>query len=63
MLILFFQEIILANSSDSQSYDSWSKNTVPVYFKIRLFNWTNPESTSGEKVKPHFVEVGPYVYK
>lgn len=27
-----------------------------------MFNWTNPEKVLNLKVKPHFVEMGPYIF-
>ena len=27
-----------------------------------MFNWTNPEEVRNRNVKPHFVEMGPYVF-
>lgn len=33
-----------------------------MYLEIKLFNWTNPEQIQNLKVKPHFVEMGPYIF-
>lgn len=33
-----------------------------MYLKITMFNWTNPEEIHNSAVKPHFEEVGPYVF-
>lgn len=27
-----------------------------------MFNWTNPEAIHNKNIKPHFNEVGPYVF-
>lgn len=27
-----------------------------------MFNWTNPDEVENPEVKPHFVEMGPYVF-
>lgn len=33
-----------------------------MYLEIRLFNWTNPDQVHNHSVKPHFIEMGPYVF-
>ncbi|XP_014213282.1 protein croquemort-like isoform X2 [Copidosoma floridanum] len=63
----FFQNIIkqeLTLSPSSRSYKMWMKTPIPMYLKIRLFNWTNPaEVQKNPTVKPHFNQMGPYVFR
>lgn len=33
-----------------------------MYLKITMFNWTNPGDIRNPAIKPHFEEVGPYVF-
>lgn len=44
------------------NYNNWIKTPIPMYLKITMFNWTNPEAIHDPTVKPHFEEVGPYVF-
>lgn len=42
----------------------WKETPVPMYLKIYLFNWTNSGSfEQSTKEKPHFDEIGPYVFR
>ncbi|XP_065209537.1 protein croquemort-like [Planococcus citri] len=58
---------ILANqlvlTKDSQTGEVWSQNSVPIYFKVYMFNWTNPTQTLARKQKANFAEVGPYTFR
>ncbi|XP_065209535.1 protein croquemort-like [Planococcus citri] len=47
----------------SQSEHIWKENLVPIYFKVYMFNWTNPEETLAKKQKPNFQEIGPYTFR
>lgn len=46
----------------SLNYDNWIKTPIPMYLKITMFNWTNPHDIHNASVKPHFEEVGPYIF-
>ncbi|XP_011866286.1 PREDICTED: protein croquemort-like isoform X2 [Vollenhovia emeryi] len=46
----------------SLSYDFWVVTPIPMYFKFYMFNWSNPHE-SYEGAKPHFQEMGPYVFR
>ncbi|CAG5108740.1 Similar to crq: Protein croquemort (Drosophila melanogaster) [Cotesia congregata] len=47
----------------SQKYAMWEETPIPMYLEVYLFNWTNPQDFSlSSKVKPHFNELGPYVF-
>lgn len=46
----------------SLNYDMWVKTPIPMYLKFRLFNWTNPHELHNKSTKPHFKELGPYVF-
>lgn len=55
---------LLTLSSTSFTYDLWVETPIPMYLKFYMFNWTNPQkfyASSGEK--PHFQELGPYVFR
>ncbi|XP_034950523.1 protein croquemort-like isoform X2 [Chelonus insularis] len=54
-------ELIL--SPTSQSYLLWEKTPIPMYLKVYLFNWTNPHDFKNPESKPHFNELGPYVFQ
>ncbi|CAH2077138.1 unnamed protein product, partial [Iphiclides podalirius] len=45
----------------SRSFRDWVEPTVPLYFDVYLFNWTNPEMFPAEV--PDLVEVGPYRFR
>ncbi|XP_011300459.1 protein croquemort isoform X2 [Fopius arisanus] len=48
-------------SPTSKSFSIWKETPIPMYLKIYLFHWTNPQLI--RKEKPHFIEKGPYVFK
>ncbi|XP_067625977.1 protein croquemort isoform X2 [Eurosta solidaginis] len=54
---------ILPLTAGSFIYDKWVETPIPVYLHIYLFNWTNPEQVRIKRVKPHFEEIGPFVYR
>lgn len=55
---------ILTLTQSSISYDLWQETPIPMYFKFYMFNWTNShEFLTTYKVKPHFEEMGPYVFR
>ncbi|XP_017878842.1 protein croquemort-like [Ceratina calcarata] len=49
----------------SKAFEVWSDTSSlpPMYFKIRFFNWTNPEELRVPGSKPNLQEVGPYVFR
>lgn len=54
----------LTLSPTSKSFSMWKETPIPMYLKLYLYNWTNPEDFYvGSGVKPNFVEMGPYVFK
>lgn len=54
------QELVLRNGS--LNYNNWIETPLPMYLEIKMFNWTNPDQVQNLKIKPHFVEMGPYVF-
>ncbi|XKL67356.1 hypothetical protein PGB90_002847 [Kerria lacca] len=58
-----FGRLILSKSDNSESYTMWSSDTVPTYFRIYMFNWTNSESSLLNNEKPLLEEIGPYVFR
>lgn len=52
----------LSVTNSSRSFKIWKDIPIPIYMEFYFFNWTNPEATSAS-VKPHFVEIGPYVFR
>lgn len=57
---IFFQELALKQGS--QVYEKWLETPIPMYQKLWMYNWTNPEESLHGGVKPVFVEMGPYVF-
>ncbi|EFN81088.1 protein croquemort [Harpegnathos saltator] len=65
---IIFHQILqkgLALTPTSRSFDVWNdtSNLPPMYFNIYMFNWTNPQELKMHGKKPHFVQVGPYVFR
>ncbi|KAH0569073.1 protein croquemort-like isoform X2 [Cotesia glomerata] len=53
----------LSLTQTSEKYTMWKETPIPMYLEVYLFNWTNPQDFSVySKVKPHFNEMGPYVF-
>lgn len=52
-------------TTTSKAFEVWNDTSAlpPMYFKIRFFNWTNPEELRMPGKKPNFVELGPYVFR
>lgn len=46
----------------TEVYNNWMHATVPMYFDIYFWDWTNPEEIRNPNVRPHFVQKGPYVF-
>ncbi|KAL0103109.1 hypothetical protein PUN28_017444 [Cardiocondyla obscurior] len=60
--LLFTQ--LLTLTPTSFTYDMWAETPIPMYFKFYMWNWTNShECNSQSNVLPHFVEMGPYVFR
>ncbi|XP_011878460.1 PREDICTED: protein croquemort [Vollenhovia emeryi] len=53
----------LALSPTSRSFEVWKDTThlPPMFLKIYMFNWTNPEELNEKK--PHFNQLGPYSFR
>jgi scavenger receptor class B, member 1 len=47
----------------SVNYENWKETPIPIYLEIFFFNWTNPGDVTNHSIKPHFTEMGPYVFK
>uniref|UniRef100_A0A336LK52 CSON007932 protein n=1 Tax=Culicoides sonorensis TaxID=179676 RepID=A0A336LK52_CULSO len=59
---LINHELTLQNGTEN--YKNWIKTPFPMYFEVYMFNWTNPDQISEfPKIKPKFVEIGPYVFQ
>ncbi|XP_037820957.1 protein croquemort [Lucilia sericata] len=54
---------MLPLSPDSFMFSKWVITPVPLYLSFYLYNWTNPHLVNDTKVKPNFVEMGPYVFR
>lgn len=46
----------------TEAYKNWVAAPIPIYLTFYMFNWTNPEEIRNPHVKPHFAEMGPYVF-
>ncbi|XP_066601238.1 protein croquemort-like isoform X2 [Prorops nasuta] len=54
----------LTLSPTSKSFQIWEQTPIPMYLRIHMFNWTNyKEFYNKNGIKPHFVELGPYVFR
>lgn len=47
---------------NSKAYQLWKDTPMSLAIEFYMFNWTNPEDIYDPDIKPHFVEMGPYVY-
>lgn len=55
------QKLVIKNGS--VNYQNWIRTPIPMYLEVYLFNWTNPQDLDKfPTVKPHFEEMGPYVF-
>ncbi|KAF5308251.1 hypothetical protein FQR65_LT06244 [Abscondita terminalis] len=54
----------LALTNKSQSYEFWKETPIPMYLKVYMFNWSNPDDVikSKWKIKPILDQRGPYVF-
>ncbi|KAH8273707.1 hypothetical protein KR018_010262, partial [Drosophila ironensis] len=53
---------LLPLAPNSFVYKQWITTPIPLYSTLYLFNWTNPEDLGTAGVKPHFEQLGPYVF-
>lgn len=52
----------LALHESGPKYEAWTKTPVPVYYKVFIFNLTNPKAfMDGDR--PRVDEIGPYAYR
>lgn len=58
---LLYPQLVLKEGS--VNYDNWIETPIPIYLEIFMFNWTNPEEVHNLSTKPHFTEMGPYVFE
>jgi hypothetical protein len=54
------QGVLLVNGTEA--YERWRKLPLALYYKVYLFNVTNPEEVQNG-ANPIVQEVGPYVYE
>ncbi|XP_018398324.1 PREDICTED: protein croquemort-like [Cyphomyrmex costatus] len=57
---------LLTLTQTSFNFNMWVETPVPMYLKFYMFNWTNPHeflANASSGVKPHFQEMGPYVFR
>jgi scavenger receptor class B protein 1 len=60
--LIFVQLFTL--SPTSFTYSMWAETPIPMYLKFYMYNWTNAqEFYASSNVKPHFQEMGPYVFR
>ncbi|XP_058819875.1 protein croquemort-like [Topomyia yanbarensis] len=53
----------LVIKNGSVNYQNWIRTPIPMFLEIYMFNWTNPDELHRyPEVKPHFEEMGPYVF-
>ena len=51
---------LMTLTQTSFNFNMWVETPIPMYLKFYMFNWTNPHESG---VKPHFQEMGPYVFR
>lgn len=49
--------------SSARMFSAWKEPPVPIYLEVYIFNWTNPEDILKPNIKPHFEEIGPFVFQ
>jgi len=49
--------------NDSESTKKWMRVSVPIYFRIYVWDIKNPESFQREGLPPQLVEKGPYTFR
>jgi len=54
---------LLTLTPTSVTSEMWNKTPIPMYFKFYMFNWPNPQEFYASGIKPHFQEMGPYVFR
>ncbi|XP_076266681.1 protein croquemort-like isoform X2 [Rhynchophorus ferrugineus] len=54
--------MLLTMEPGSFSFTMWRENPIPLTLQVYLYNWTNPEQLFNRTVKPHFKQLGPYVF-
>lgn len=47
----------------TEVYNNWMESTVPMYFDIYFWDWTNAAEIRNPNVRPHFEQRGPYVFR
>lgn len=60
---LLYPQLILQNGT--MNFENWieTPETIELNFEIFMFNWTNADQVHNHSVKPHFAEMGPYVFR
>lgn len=60
---LLYPELTLKNGT--MNFENWieTPETIELNFEIFMFNWTNADQAHNLSVKPHFEEIGPYVFR
>ncbi|XP_077286380.1 protein croquemort-like [Arctopsyche grandis] len=61
-LSMLKSQLVLTNSS--KSYEMWRETPIPMYLELFLYNLSNADEVTANpnNVKPHFNEMGPYVF-
>lgn len=57
---MLYPQLVLKEGS--VNYENWIETPIPIYLEIFMFNWTNPDDVHNTATKPHFTEMGPYVF-
>lgn len=57
---LLYPQLVLKEGS--VNFDNWKETPIPIFLEINFFNWTNHEHVYNHSIKPHFAEMGPYVF-
>lgn len=58
---LLYPQLVLKEGSTN--FENWKETPIPIYFHIYMFNWTNHDEVHDLTTKPHFNEMGPYVFR
>lgn len=58
----YIKYLVIHISPNSEMIKHWTRNQFPMKIDFYVFNWTNSIDIYDRRIKPNFVEIGPYSY-